>query len=249
MRGLLFSAVAALPLLTGCNLTKLVSYNLVNEPITLLDQAHVNQKAIRLAKDAWLDHLTCIPDNCPPAPYEWGFLHGYSDYLLMGGNCSPPAMPPANLRRHRNMDAEGQLEIRAYYTGFHYGSQAARASGQRSLFIIPLSAPLPREDTPNYDVGRTVEKTFPEETLPTPQKIDPNKIDPPLSKPEVPELKLPRELPGLQDKPKLSRHPAVAPSAAPSIQPVRAVLAPEPAVGSRLPREFMLQNLGGAGAR
>jgi len=247
MRGLIYTATAMLPLLTGCNLAKLTAYNIVNEPIVAFDEEHVNHKAVKLAKEAWLEHLTSIPENCPPEAYEFGFMHGYIDYLLKGGNCSPPALPPASLRRKRHMDPEGHLDIRAYYTGFYYGAHMARSSGLRALFIIPVSAPLPREDSPNYDTGREVEKTFPEATLPVPEKAKTGeaapkpKPMPPLPNQEAPELRQPEPIKPMSQGPAIQPARAVDPSPAPL-----PVLAPPT---TTLPREFLFRNLGGPAGR
>src|SRR5690242_14243370 len=102
MRGMPIIVVLLMPLQPGCNLAKLINYNMWNEPIHMMSERKVADKAVKLAEEAWAEHLGSIPDNCPPEAYQQGFVNGYADYLLHGGNTAPPAMPPAVYRRYQN---------------------------------------------------------------------------------------------------------------------------------------------------
>lgn len=259
MRATFMILLAVQPFLTGCNLTKLIEYNAVNEPVTVLSNRLLAHRADKMAKNAWLDHLVTLVDNAPPEAYAIGFVNGYSDYLLKGGNCSPPAIPPASFRRKRNMDAEGHLEIRAYYAGFAAGSAAARASGDRRYFLVPISTPLPPEDNPNYDAGREIEKTFPTETLPVPEKIPEKgeKLPVPVPKemsnlPVEPEsIESPLLPVPVQDAPALIVPSAYRPlrSAKSESLPDRKPIEERRDQQTPLPREFTVPILNGAGAR
>ncbi len=173
MRGALFILIA-MPFTTGCNLVQYMAFNAVNEPATRVDTKSIAHRAEKLALDAWLDHLTHLPDSCPPDSYKEGFHEGYKDYLLHGGSGAPPAVPPVKYRRKKNLSPEGQLEVRAYFGGFAEGAKMAKASGYRAFFVIPVSSPMPPEQRTGYDeVGKDKQKAKKPgtEELPVPRQI------------------------------------------------------------------------------
>src|SRR5262245_9868446 len=135
MRGLLLILAATVPFCTGCKLFKLAAYNAYVEPLAYADEECVRKRAIKIAKEAWLDHLTAQNGECPPHAYERGYVEGFADYLLHGGNGAPPTIPPFKLRTKKNMNPDGHDEIEEYYSGFVVGAADAKASGLRDYSV------------------------------------------------------------------------------------------------------------------
>ncbi len=179
MRRMIFLLVTAAPLLQGCNLTRLILYNAGNEPVNYVDQQHVAKRAEKMAREAWWDHVAA-QESCPPPAYEEGYISGFTDYLLKGGNGSPPAFPPAHLRRLRNLNPEGFDEIDSYYQGFAAGAADAQASGLRKFYTIPISTPLPETDDPSHLPDSWGEKG---KETPMDPAADPTEVLPPPQKP------------------------------------------------------------------
>jgi hypothetical protein len=201
--------VIALPFITGCNLVNLMCFNAYNEPLVTMDEKAIEHRAEKLATDAWLDHLAGLSDSCPPDSYKNGFIDGYKDHLLHGGNAAPPTMPPVSYRRKKNLDPEGQLEVRAYFGGFKIGAETAKASGLRAFFVVPISSPLAPELRTGYDaVGRTKQPT---EELPAPRQA-PDSLQFPFPRPYRPseEGPAPRPVPNPEPK-QSSNRPGAAP--------------------------------------
>src|ERR1700723_999718 len=101
MRGLSILIVAVIPILSGCNLFTIGHFNTVNETHLYSDEQHLQKRAWLSAHEAWLDHLSHLNETCPPPAFENGYIDGFTDYLLNGGNGSPPAIPPPEYRRRQ----------------------------------------------------------------------------------------------------------------------------------------------------
>ncbi len=169
MRGLPILLVAVVPVLSGCNLFKLAAFNAQNEPHMYQNQEKLKKRAVEFAEEAWANRLSHMKtDSPPPKAFECGYIDGFADYLFLGGNGSPPAIPPPYLRRYQYLSPEGHTEIEDYYAGFAAGAADAKASGQRIYFTVPISSQLQKADKL---LEQATETDVPiREELPTPKE-------------------------------------------------------------------------------
>ncbi len=115
--------------------------NLTEAPVWGIDEHRITSRNLRLARQAWTDICQASPERFFSPDYADGFVEGYADYLESGGNGQPPAVPPFRYRLSRYQTPQGLLAIEDWYAGFRHGSDSARASGLREVFVLPLSAP------------------------------------------------------------------------------------------------------------
>ncbi|MGF1579459.1 MAG: hypothetical protein ACFCD0_08860 [Gemmataceae bacterium] len=136
--------------------------------------------------------------------YEKGFVAGFVDYLLYGGNGEPPAVPPWVYRSTHYDTPTGPQAIQDWYAGFRHGSQEAMRSGIRNWVVDPIALPpyseestlaTPSEQTlgDNQPLDRIpdqpdIRPTFPgpvmPERLPLPEGA-PSSLEPPVTFPEL----------------------------------------------------------------
>lgn len=110
--------------------------------------------------------------------YADGFKAGYADYLTNGGNGDPPAVPPFCYRTVHYETAQGIEAINQWYEGWKHGALMAKASGQRELEVLPLSAP-PINAVERYGPPIPLPPTRDQlPTLPVPQVLPPPVLPP-----------------------------------------------------------------------
>jgi hypothetical protein len=168
--------------------------NVVEIPIRKADDGLITCRCRRLAREAWKKLVLCQPNQHYSNDYAKGFQDGYAEYLDLGGNCQPPALPPFCYRQSRYETPAGHQAIEEWYEGYNHGALAARESGQRELIVIPLSAPpinvltdrrppeqplSPAQLTAPGDSGPG--PASPPEELPSPRPIASTKMAPPPS--------------------------------------------------------------------
>jgi hypothetical protein len=137
---LLLFALAACSASSGCSMMLSAARTLVFEPLHYCapkDACHSSIHNRKLAEQAWKDLVAHTPQPQFGEHYEDGFIDGFSDYLLMGGSGSPPAVPPRRYWRREFETPEGHRAIEQWYEGFAHGASAAQASGLRQLVTVP----------------------------------------------------------------------------------------------------------------
>jgi hypothetical protein len=114
--------------------------NLTLLPIQAGDEVRMKCRNRQRAEEAWqLISMGAKKEYSPD--YAAGFKAGYADYLNIGGNGDPPAVPPFCYRTVHYQTPEGIEAINQWYEGWKHGALMAKASGLRELEIVPLSAP------------------------------------------------------------------------------------------------------------
>ncbi len=153
--------------------------NVAEAPVFGIDQCRISKRNQRLANEAWEAIARGQPRRAFSPDYACGFKAGYADYLESGGNGQPPAVPPFHYRLSKYQTPEGYQAIETWYAGFRDGSAAARASGLRQVFVLPLSAPpvnalVRNPDAPAEPVLPAEVPTPGSRELPAPRPADPN---------------------------------------------------------------------------
>lgn len=140
MRGkvLMLAAVATPLAASGCNLAYYASHNLVNEPITHIDEQKLTGRLKTESRNVWRDICRQFPARTFSPEFADGFTDGYADHLENGGPPGPPIVPPLRYRRANYLTAEGHALIRDYLIGFQYGAEVAVATGKRNFLTVPV---------------------------------------------------------------------------------------------------------------
>jgi len=140
MRGKILMLLAgATPLAaSGCNLAYYASHNLVNEPITRVDEHKLTSRLKAESRTVWKDICRQFPARTFTPEFADGFTDGYADHLENGGPPGPPIVPPLRYRRANYLTPEGHALIRDYLIGFQYGAEVAVATGKRNFLTVPV---------------------------------------------------------------------------------------------------------------
>jgi hypothetical protein len=139
MRAKRFVSVLVLcTLATGCNVYKYSLCNMLTTPTSTGNECCNLTQNRHAANAAWKDEQgrACAEANYS-RDYERGYKDGYADFLDYGGTGLPPAMPPFCYRMTGYQTPDGHRAIEDYNAGFAHGASAARASGLRSLKVLP----------------------------------------------------------------------------------------------------------------
>jgi hypothetical protein len=156
--------------------------NVVEAPIQGADDCLTVRRNERLADEAWRQVVKSNPEVKFSPDRGDGFKTGFADYLYVGGNGQPPAVPPFRYRLERYQTAQGHVAIMEWYDGYREGSAAARASGLREVIVLPLAAPpinaLPERTGAGPMPQREV-PTEPNPELPPPRTVPPVEAAPP----------------------------------------------------------------------
>jgi hypothetical protein len=129
----------------GCSYLEHACRNLVAAPVDCIHDCMVDCRVRRIARQVWRE--VCENDQMPHShAYAKGFEDGFVDYVEHNGTADAPAMPPAHLRNHSLHD--GPQEIEDWYAGFRHGASAARESGLREKYLIPIGQPPRRPNEP-----------------------------------------------------------------------------------------------------
>ena len=106
------------PTLGGCNVAKLVTHNLVNEPLVAHTERAIERDLRSDARASWQEVRSQFPRRMFTADFRDGFVDGYGDYLAHGGTAQPPAVPPLKYTRNKKYyTPEGHCLIRDYTSG------------------------------------------------------------------------------------------------------------------------------------
>jgi len=165
---------------TGCSgYFRSIERNFTILPLQAVEEGRLKVRNHRRAEEAWR-LLTEASPNAYSCEFADGFIAGYADYLDNGGNCDPPAVPPFRYRTLKYQTPEGVAGVNQWFEGFRHGALMAKASGQRELELVPLSAPPINAVETSYDqpiaLPPTPEqlpqlpKPLPPEPLPLPKK-------------------------------------------------------------------------------
>jgi hypothetical protein len=137
----ILAVAAACAASAGCSeFLHLAMLNLVETPIQSFDECRMAWRNRRRADEAWA-LIRGAGEHEYSSDYAAGFKAGYADYLDNGGNGDPPAVPPFRYRSVKYQSPEGVEAINGWYAGWKHGALMAKASGQREVEVIPLSAP------------------------------------------------------------------------------------------------------------
>lgn len=172
----------------GCNLAQYASHNLINEPITRLDETRLTNRVVKEAKMAWREVCRQYPARTFTPEFADGFIEGYADHLENGGRPLPPAVPPLRYRRSAYLTPDGHALIRDYLVGFKYGAEVACATGRRQFLTVPVALPEEPEEPPTLLV-----KLPPP---PDPHAEPPSSAIPSVPPSDIPPLPLTPETPG-----------------------------------------------------
>jgi len=125
------------------------------------------------AEGAWEDVQGANPDMAFTDDYAQGFKDGFAHYLLRGGNCEPPPLPPRHYRKLRYQTPEGYRAIEDWFAGFRYGANMARQNGYREWITGPsaLRCPEPAALPPAAEPSPLVPAPPTGEVLPTPMTV------------------------------------------------------------------------------
>jgi hypothetical protein len=129
--------------------------SLAEAPVYGADQVVITCRNCQLANQAWAEFRKNCPSPPPPPDFACGFKAGFEDFLDAGGTGEPPAVPPYCYRLSCYQTPEGQRAVDAWFAGFREGAAAARASGLRDLFVVPVSNLPVRNERPYLPVVPT----------------------------------------------------------------------------------------------
>jgi hypothetical protein len=136
----------------------------------------------RAAAMANADDYTCDPLSADEA---CGFEDGFVDYVIYGGNGTPPLPPRRYWKSNR---PNGYQAIQDWYNGFRHGAAVAQASGYRECVTIPLSDGLNTNVLPYY-VGQQSGLEYAESYGPFLGSTDDDEHEPETLNVSAPELR------------------------------------------------------------
>ncbi len=134
--------------LGGCSfpLPMYVLNNLSYEVCRHVDDSKNERSIDKLAAKAWQELICGANDHEPYSEdYHAGFLEGFSYFVLRGGDCEPPAVPPQSYWKESFRTPEGQARVHDWFNGYRHGAQTARGGHYRDLELLSLSRPLQNE--------------------------------------------------------------------------------------------------------
>jgi hypothetical protein len=171
--GLSFRCQAALMvsatclLCSGCALCANLARTAIIQPVqycNYLDEKHQQHQFRALAEEALaqerataraeLDDYTCEPFT---GDEECGFVDGYVDQLIYGGDGNAPPLPPRRYWKIKYQNPAGFQAIEDWFKGYRHGAVVARASGYRDYVTIPANDSLTKETLPVYNTGMPLE--------------------------------------------------------------------------------------------
>ena len=188
--------LGALPPLAGCTIASTTKRTLLNEPLLVADENHLNHEFHHLAKAAWRDFEGGCRDGVRHShAFKDGFIDGFADQLDSGGTVDPPTQAPRKYWLAKHLTPKGNLAIMDWFNGFRQGAEIAQASGLRRQYEVPLFVPNTKFTTDHHP------KFSKPSTSNSPDEGDPNLPVLPLPKPtppssEAPPLLLPGQIPG-----------------------------------------------------
>ncbi len=187
---------------SGCQLASDITRNAVFE--TYLCANDIKSKVYYpcVARSAWKEYQGCHPDLSDSKDFAKGFRLGYADYLEYGDGPSRQ-VPPIRYWKLRNETAEGRAASERWMAGFRAGAEAAKASGQRELIVVPVGdrGSVPPVPSPAPPTGPPLGEPLPTPQGPIAPPIPQGPTSPPLPQgltpPPVPELPHPRSVSSL----------------------------------------------------
>ena len=215
---------ALLPFSTGCNLAFYAGHNLVNEPVTRLDEHKLSGRLRGESRAVWRGVCQQFPARSFTPEFADGFTDGYADHLENGGVPAPPAVPPLRYRRADYLTPTGHALIRDYMVGYQYGAEVAVSVGSRQFLTVPVGVPEQHAEVPV-----NVTQTAAQYAAPPAASLDvPGTVKPRLGVPDAPapgSLPTPRPLGVVPESPKPGLPKVeipLVPSPDPDVKPVAA---------------------------
>lgn len=129
----------------GCAGFDTVSHYCVREPLEFClrkDRYMAYRRARKLANKVWQEVLLADPScrHLPSAHAARGFKDGFVDYVVLGGDGTPPVLPPRRYWRNEFQSPCGQQAIDDWFLGFSAGAEVAMKRGYRNVLAIPAIA-------------------------------------------------------------------------------------------------------------
>lgn len=150
-------------LCSGCAVCENLATTAVMQPIKYskyLDEKHQEKQFRAMANEALeqqrataraeLDDYSCEPFTFDE---ECGFVDGFVDQLIYGGDGNAPPLPPRRYWKIKYQNPEGFRAMEDWFIGYRHGAAAAQASGYREYVTIPASDSLRKETLPVYPSG------------------------------------------------------------------------------------------------
>lgn len=188
MKRIILCILGLCPLLSaGCGLTRDISRTVVAEPLRVADEGMECLQNRLSARSAWKEVAREEPGHKYSTHYVRGFMQGYADYVEGGGTGEAPSLPPrCYWKTSGNLD-----DVHDWASGFARGAAAARASGRREEYVVPVKtssygpANVPAAGH-NFPQALPVTSPSPSEVvLPAPRKI-PDTLPAPKETPALP---------------------------------------------------------------
>jgi len=178
----------------GCTIASTTKRTLINEPLLVADEHHLEKEFHHLAKEAWRDFENGCRDGTRHShAFKEGFIDGFVDQLDSGGTVDPPTQPPRKYWLAKHLNPLGNMATFDWFNGFRQGAEIAQASGLRRQYEVPLFVPdtkFTSDHHPKYSKPNNPDNTNPD---------DPNLPMLPLPRPNAPSVDLPpppAKLPG-----------------------------------------------------
>jgi hypothetical protein len=122
---------------TGCSLVQGVSnYFAYNESC---DDFVLGWRNEVWSNQAWHARRDLFSGHPQYYAFGEGFRDGYKDVASGGSGC-PPTLAPNKFLSYRYQTAEGQAKVAAWFEGFPYGAEAARADLAGQYLSLPMSS-------------------------------------------------------------------------------------------------------------
>lgn len=161
---------------TGCAFVGYNAQNVISDPYNAIQECAFRSRLRLLAKETWRN-IEKDGDKRFSPTYVKGFEDGFVDFIDADSPGDIPAAAPNHLRRRLLQSETGHQEIEDWFAGFRHGVDAARTTGLREKYVMPISQPArhPQEPLPAQVV---VPLSTNEPAMPAPQVV-PMRFTPP----------------------------------------------------------------------
>jgi hypothetical protein len=155
----------------GCSFFYYGAQSTISDPYDAAQECAFRNRIRRIAHETWRTIRKDDPKSYSTA-YAKGFADGFVEFVDGDGTGEPPAVAPIHLRRKLLQSEAGQIEIDDWYAGYRHGVLAARATGLREKYLMPIALPPkpPQEPVP-AQVVVPIPAADPVEITPQPMPI------------------------------------------------------------------------------